>query len=206
MLRSTANTIIFGLLRIIQKHHGCCPLWSPTPALCLPNKGNHRDTRLVHKGDLQYIHTLFVKQHIFLGLRLSFFAGVGNFSYILQGWEWCVAQLSGWHSLCLMHYTAQFWQGRISFFISYLLLFYLISFYLFMFCIVWCITRPILAAKSHLFYLLFFIHYPFYLFLCSVWCITLPILARSNLFRSFYIFPFLLDLADLRDSYLCCAP
>ena len=48
-----------------------------------------------------------------------------------------------------MHYTAQFWQGRISFFISYLLLFYLISFYLFMFCIVWCITRPILA-KSHL--------------------------------------------------------
>ena len=102
----------------------------PVPALCLPNKGNHRDTRLVHKGDLQYIHTLFVKQHIFLGLRLSFFAGVGNFSYILQDWEWCVAQLSGWHSLCLMHYTAQFWQGRISFFISYLLLFHLLSFYL----------------------------------------------------------------------------
>ena len=42
-------------------------------------------------------------------------------------------------------------------------------------------------------------------FLCSVWCITLPILARSNLFRSFYIFPFLLDLADLADSYLFCA-
>ena len=55
-----------------------------------------------------------------------FLPGVGNFSYILQGWEWRVAQLSGWHSLCLMHYTAQFWQGRTSFFISYLLLFYLI--------------------------------------------------------------------------------
>ena len=119
------HTIIFWLLG-----HSCCPLWSPTQALCLPNKGNHRDTRLVHKGDLQYIHTLFVKLHSFLGLRLSFFAGVGNFSYILRGWEWCVAQLSGWHSLCLMHYTAQFWQGRISFFISYLLLFHLLSFHL----------------------------------------------------------------------------
>ena len=30
----------------------------PVPALCLPNKGNHRDTRLVHKGELHYKHTI----------------------------------------------------------------------------------------------------------------------------------------------------
>ena len=47
------HTIIFWLLG-----HSCCPLWSPTPALCLPNKGNHRDTRLVHKGELHYKHTI----------------------------------------------------------------------------------------------------------------------------------------------------
>ena len=66
-----------------------------------------------------------------------------------------------------MHYTAQFWQGRISFFISYLFPFYLISFYLFMFCIVWCITRPILA-KSHLVlsFLSFFLSFiPFIFFM-----------------------------------------